>query len=264
MTAVHRLIRPRTSCTRLFYSRRQAYMNEALDIMQTGPLGVNTYVIPLAEGMAVVVDPAACAFTHDEDKITGRLRSTGRTPCGICITHGHFDHITGIGALKKAFPSCPVAIHRDDSRALGAGAASVQAPALETMGLEQFLAALHDVPLADVTFMGGETLDSVFSGNRGTQPANGVLPDAVRRDLAGWRIIHTPGHSAGSVCLYSAERKELISGDTLFYQSYGRTDLGGDENAIIRSLSMLRDTVPGDTKVYPGHGEYGFRLSDGL
>ena len=237
-------------------------MKEQITALQTGPFGVNTYIIPLADSYVLVVDPAACAFTRDADKITGWLRSHGRTPAGIFITHGHFDHITGIAELRKAYPQCPAAIHRDDACALGPGAAAAQAQALETMGLSKFLPALASVPEADVTFTGGETLDKVFGKTAGGRES--PLQEDVLKALAQWRIIHTPGHSPGSVCLYSAERNELISGDTMFYRSYGRTDLGGDENAIIRSLVMLKDTIPGETLVYPGHDYYGFTFSEGI
>jgi len=76
-----------------------------------------------------------------------------------------------------------------------------------------------------------------------------------------WKILHTPGHSPGSICLYSETQKTLICGDTLFYMGWGRTDFyNGDENAIMRSLKRLC-LLPSDTMVFPGHGRYGFTLS---
>ncbi len=226
---------------------------EKLTVLQTGPLGVNTYIIPLAQDAVIVADPAACAFSHDETKITDWLTEHRKIPAVIFITHGHFDHITGLPALKKAYPHCPAAIHRDDAHALGSTAGQSQISALGTMGLGQLEAALQHIPAADITFSGGETLDAVVKDCR---------KNDVKNALAQWKIIHTPGHSKGSVCLYSEKRKELISGDTLFYRSCGRTDLGGDENAIIRSLVTLRETLPPDTRVYPGHDYYGFTLAD--
>ena len=77
-----------------------------------------------------------------------------------------------------------------------------------------------------------------------------------------WQVIETPGHTQGSSCLYNEKEKLLISGDTLFWNSYGRTDLfGGDETQMIKSLKYLL-SLPTDVKVFPGHGKYGFALSE--
>jgi hydroxyacylglutathione hydrolase len=225
---------------------------EELTVLHTGPLGVNTYIVPLTMDTVVIIDPAACAFTNDETKITDWLRVHNKTPAGIFITHGHFDHITGLPALKKEYPQCSVAIHKDDANALGSTSARSQSSALGAMGLEQFTAALEGMPAADVTFSDRETLDTVFTGNdTGTAYA-----------LSKWKIIHTPGHSRGSVCLYSESGKKLISGDTLFYRSCGRTDLGGNEDEMMHSIAMLRKMIPPETVVYPGHDYYGFTFAE--
>ena len=79
----------------------------------------------------------------------------------------------------------------------------------------------------------------------------------------GWKVLHTPGHSPGSICLYNKAQNALISGDTLFaYGNYGRTDMyGGDESSIIHSLSRLKDEISYDTLVYPGHDSFGFEFN---
>ena len=98
------------------------------------------------------------------------------------------------------------------------------------------------------------------------QPACDTL---LREDMTifGWKVLHTPGHTPGSVCLYKADAGEdgrglLISGDTLFdYGGYGRTDMyGGDEIEIHKSLSRLQKEIPSGTLVYPGHDSFGFEL----
>ena len=69
-------------------------------------------------------------------------------------------------------------------------------------------------------------------------------------------MLHTPGHTAGSVCYYIEEEGLLFSGDTLFYESYGRTDLPtGSSSAIINSLTEVVFALPEETRVWPGHGE---------
>ncbi|MBP3709222.1 MAG: MBL fold metallo-hydrolase [Treponema sp.] len=221
---------------------------ESLVVLNTGPLGVNTYIVPLAKDAVLIVDPAACTFTDDETKITGWLDEHKKRPAGIFLTHSHFDHITGLAVLKKAFPDCAIAVHKSEACMLN-GEAQVA-----SFGLRQLAAAFQDMPRADKTVAGGETLDAVFTDERDAE---------VAAALSQWKILHTPGHSTGSLCLYNAERGELISGDTVFYRSYGRTDLpGGDEAAIHKSLLTLKETLPRDTRVYPGHDYYGFPLSE--
>ena len=96
-----------------------------------------------------------------------------------------------------------------------------------------------------------ELLDEVAK-----QPAADTeLTDGM--EIEGWRVIHTPGHTPGSICLYNAAEKALISGDTMFaYGGYGRTDMyGGDEARIRHSLALLQERIPAGTHVYPGHDE---------
>lgn len=223
----------------------------------------NTWIVPLAGSAVLVVDPAACEYAHDAGRITAWLSEHGRVPVGIFLTHGHFDHIAGTAVLKRAFPSCRIAVHGADSRMAGAEAAEVQGATLEWMGIPSARRMLRSLPDADVLLSGGETLDSVFPAAE--EPSLAADAEEIAAALSRWRVLHTPGHTPGSVCLYSGERNQLISGDTVFYRTYGRTDLeGGSESEMARSLSFLRKTLPQDAAVYPGHDEYGFSLSKTL
>ena len=163
---------------------------ETLTILRTGPLGVNTYIVPLAGDAVYVVDPAACALSGDETEITGWLAEHKKEPRAIVLTHGHFDHILGLPILKRAYPACPIAVHKDDACLFGG--ASAQIESLRLMGLEAVAAALRDMPLPDLTFSGGETLGEVVPSK-----------EDVRASLSQWKTVHTPGHTPGSVCLYS-------------------------------------------------------------
>lgn len=256
----------------------------------TGALGVNTYIVPLDGDEVFIVDPAACSETGDENLITGWLSSHGKKPVGIFLTHGHFDHITGIKAIVSAYPDCPVAIHKFDENSFNEDDESSAYAMVVMFRVRSLVSALTGLVRPNILFAGGETLDRIFKASAGGVSAGadslasgdasaggGALASGdtlANADssananssvsaLSSWKIIHTPGHSPGSCCLYSQKENSLISGDTMFYHSWGRTDLaGGNEAQLQKSLSMLRKTIPPETKVYPGHDTYGFRLGD--
>ena len=215
-----------------------------IHVLHTGVLRVNTLVVPTEGGKCFVVDPAACAVTGDENLILDYLK-THKLECeGIVLTHSHFDHVTGIAPLKAAFPKVQICIH------------SLEAGELGGKG------SLGPMNTSVLRFFGAQELMSVVAN----QPA----ADTILRDgmtIFGWKVLHTPGHTPGSICLYKEEAGEggrglLISGDTLFdYGGYGRTDMyGGDEEEIHRSLTRLHGEIPAGTLVYPGHDNFGFML----
>jgi len=168
---------------------------------------------------AVVADPADNAAY-----VLNKCRELEVTPVAILLTHGHFDHILAVKDICRAFP-CTVYAGREEERLL-------QDPSLN------------------------------LSGSIGTEQT-GIEADVLVKDndvisLIGfeWKVLETPGHTAGSVCYYVESERVLISGDTLFANSLGRTDLPtGDERAIVQSITEKLLTLPEDTMVYPGHGE---------
>lgn len=213
-----------------------------IQVLNTGPFQVNTLIVRLNQNDVFVVDPAACFLTCDENKITDFLLKNNLNPKAVILTHGHFDHITGTGILKEKFPDVPLICHKSDENLVGKNAYKAQFKSLEYMGAQDIALALKNFPEPDILIEDKTELKD-------------LLPD--------WNFIHTPGHTPGSCCLFNKNKSLFISGDTLFFQSYGRTDLeGGNQQLMEQSLKMIANTIPKETLVFPGHGKFGFRLEE--
>ena len=204
----------------------------AIHIIRTGFLRVNTLVVPLGNGRCFVVDPAACAPSGDEHAVTDYLKAHKLDCTAIILTHSHFDHITGIAGVKAAFPHAKIAIHKAELNELTNPPGPMNSSVLRFFGMPELLDEVAKQPAPDT-----------------------VLTDGM--EIEGWSVIHTPGHTPGSICLYNAAENALISGDTMFaYGGYGRTDMyGGDEAQIRHSLALLQERIPAGTHVYPGHDQ---------
>lgn len=154
---------------------------------------------------------------HEGERIIALLAKNSLEPMGILLTHAHFDHITGTAALQKEFPSLPVYVGTPD------------------------------------TVMFGHP----FNQMSGEYPSIGTpanIHDASELTIC--EVIKTPGHTPGGVCYYFPEDKLLLSGDTLFAGSVGRTDFpGGSMAELLNSLRKLME-LPDDTLVIPGHGDF--------
>lgn len=190
-----------------------------LNVFTSGPLDTNAYVVACEEtGKAWVVD--APEGSHDE--ICSFIQDNKLTCDKIVLTHSHWDHIADVASLKESL-RVSVAVHKEDE-------GNVVSPGSD--GLPLYFSIKGVQP--DEILHGQEEL---FLGNIKV------------------RIIHTPGHSHGSICLYLQEHKCLISGDTLFQGSMGRIDLPtSDPEKMWSSLKMLAQ-LPKDLTVYPGHGD---------
>jgi len=153
-------------------------------------------------------------------RILSFLHEKQLSPAGVLLTHAHFDHIGGIPELQAAFPDLPVFVHPDDVAA--------------------FTHPMNRLP-PDYPAIG--------------MPEN--IQDVTRTSELGFlSIIETPGHTPGGVCYYLPAERLLLSGDTLFAGSVGRTDLpGGDMSTLRHSLERLK-SLPPDTRVIPGHGMF--------
>lgn len=178
-----------------------------------GPLEVNTYVVGLGgSGECVLIDPGA-EFAAVEGAVCSRRVSA------VLLTHAHFDHML----YARPWLECgaKLYVHELDVPALGD-------PELNMSGV---IGAKLTLPEPDAIVREG---------------------DIVREAGLELTVLHTPGHTPGSVCYQSG--KTLFSGDTLFYRSYGRVDLPGGSN-IQMALSLKRlMALDGATIAYPGHG----------
>ncbi len=181
--------------------------------LPVGSLETNCYIVA-SDRDCLVIDPGDDAGIILE--VVGR---EGLRVHGIVLTHGHFDHYLAAGEVQEA-TGCPVYV----------GAADL--PSLKDPGwMAEYMPPGHVMPEDVRVLSDGDTVEA------------GVLS---------FRVIHTPGHSPGSICLYSPG--VLFSGDLLFNGSVGRTDLpGGDSRAMRESLRKV-GMFPDDTVVYPGHG----------
>lgn len=182
-----------------------------------GSLGTNCYLIENEEAKElVIVDPATCP-----DYVVSHVKTHGYTPKAILLTHGHFDHVMGIEGWVREF-HIPVYLHEEEKKIL-------EDPALNLSGM-----------------FGGS-----YAYNQVT-----CLKDGEMLEVAGFKfkVIHTPGHTAGGCCYYEEAEKILISGDTLFCQSVGRSDFPtGSMATLVRSIKEKLFPLPDDVMVYPGH-----------
>lgn len=177
---------------------------------------------------AIVVDPA-----DKGANIYAALQKNGFRVAGILLTHGHFDHIWGLDALRDA--------------ANGAAEADGREPVKAYASQEE--RELLKSPQMNVSEQAGRACATY---------ADVYVKDGEEISLAGMtcKVIVTPGHTAGGCCYYFAEAGILVSGDTLFAESVGRTDFPtGSMGTLVRSIKEKLFVLPEDTRVYPGHGE---------
>ena len=185
--------------------------------IQVGSFEVNCSLLE-NEGKALIIDPG-----QEADRIIAALENKGWEPEAILLTHGHFDHINGIPGLLERFPDLPVYVSEEDAKVMS-----------------------HPM----------NSLPPEYSPV--TVPSKNLKTDLRNSSFSilhsSFTVVPTPGHTPGGVCYFLPQEKLLLSGDTLFAGSIGRTDLpGGDMATLMRSLDSLR-SLPEDTVVIPGHG----------
>jgi hydroxyacylglutathione hydrolase len=190
-----------------------------LETFPVGPLQCNCSILGDEEAReAIVIDPG-----DEISRIHSRLTELGLKLKQILITHAHIDHVGGALKLKR-LTGAPILMNEND---------------LTMLSMMDVQAAWLGIPTPEVA------------------SPDAVLADGLKVGLDRYpaQVLHTPGHTQGSVCLHFAPFKMVFAGDTLFAGSIGRTDLpGGNGRQIISSIRASLLTLPEETRVIPGHG----------
>jgi hydroxyacylglutathione hydrolase len=203
-----------------------------LERVVVGPVKTNCYIYSSSKKECIVIDPG-----WDEKDIAAHVDVLNMVPVGIALTHGHVDHVAALGRLKTLYEergySLKIAIHTSDRKFLGPKSEAAHREYMSAEDIALFGNPL-DLPKPDVKLKEGDKV--------------------LDTDLV---VIETPGHTLGSVCFYSEREGILLSGDTLFFESAGRTDLkGGSEKKLRESIQKKLMTLPLETRVFPGHGPF--------
>ncbi|MBE6353706.1 MBL fold metallo-hydrolase [Treponema sp.] len=229
-----------------------------ISVIHTGPYGVNTLIVPLSGPYVFVVDPACCSQCGDERAVTSFLKNNSYIPLAFILTHGHYDHVAGLPVMKEAYPDVPVLIHEKDRERIGKSGFDFQSADIAAAGLSSLAEVYKNLPESDGNLTDGSNLYDCLKES-GVTAGNAEAEEALKK----WSVLWTPGHTMGSVCLYNEESEEFISGDTVFYGAWGRTDLaGGSDSLMADSLKKIYRTVKDSALVYPGHDYCGFELKE--
>lgn len=195
-------------------------MSLVLESFPVGALGCTCSIVGCTEtGEALVIDPGG-----DVDEIVAKLDKLGLKAKFLLHTHAHFDHIMGSRGMREK-TGAHICLHKEDE-------------------------FLYNMLLKQASMFGLAADEPL--------PVDKFLCDEEEVNFGGFKtsVIHTPGHTPGSLC-FSLEDKDslLFSGDTLFNHSIGRTDLwGGSFDTIIKSISQRLFQLDDSTRVIPGHG----------
>lgn len=187
------------------------------------PVQENTYVVYNEKLDCCIIDPG-CYFASEEQDLKDFIEQNQLKPIYLLNTHCHLDHIFGNRFIHKQY-GLPLYLHKLEKQVLEYGPAAGQ---LWQMPFDNYDGELKFLDDGDIIKVGDDELHVLF----------------------------TPGHSPGSISFYSKENKFVISGDVLFQDSIGRTDLpGGDFTVLEESIKLKLYTLPEDVVVYPGHGD---------
>lgn len=186
------------------------------------PLQENTYILYNQHRQCIIIDPG-CFFANEQQELKDFIDKHQFHPVKLINTHCHLDHVFGNRFVAETY-QLPLCIHESEL------------PVLEHAPVSGLMYSMpFDNYVGDFIFL--KEGDEIEFGDEKL------------------KVLHTPGHSPGSISLYAEDSFFIISGDVLFKNSVGRTDLpGGDMNTLFTSIRTKLFTLPNDTTVYSGHG----------
>jgi hydroxyacylglutathione hydrolase len=187
------------------------------------PIAENTYVLYNETGDCIIIDPG-CYFGNERRELSDYISENGLRPKYLLNTHCHLDHVFGNKFIHETWQLEPY-IHADEQLVLeNAPMAGLR----WGMPFDNYKGPLHFLREGDLIRLGNDVL----------------------------KVLYTPGHSPGHICFYCGQQQFIIGGDVLFRLGVGRTDLpGGDFDTLVSSIRNQLFVLPGETVVYPGHGE---------
>ena len=193
-----------------------------IEIFIFNPFRENTYILYNERREAIIID-AGAYFAEEAQTLNDFISQEKLQPKLLLNTHCHLDHIFGCKAIAEKY-NLELAFHKNDEPLFASGEQTGRQYGLPFEACKEKINFLND---GETIFLGEDKLQVIF----------------------------TPGHSPGSVCFYCAEQNFLISGDVLFHESIGRTDLaGGNHEQLLQSIKKKLFILPDETVVYPGHG----------
>ena len=188
------------------------------------PYQENTYIVSDETNECVIIDCGAL-FDNEQLALTEYIEENRLTPVQLLCTHGHFDHCVGIDMVYQQYGLKPL-IHSQDAQLLE----QLADQAMYFLGIE------YDREVPPI----GKLIDE---------------KDVINFGNHRFTILHTPGHTPGSILFYCEEEHCVFSGDTLFQMSIGRTDFpGGSYQDMMNSLRLITTQLPEETVVWSGHG----------
>jgi glyoxylase-like metal-dependent hydrolase (beta-lactamase superfamily II) len=199
-----------------------------IDRLVLGEFETNCYILRSSDKATdcLIIDTGL-----DVRELLTFLEDNKLMPKALVITHGHIDHIAGVEKLRTRYPDIAVYIHKLDAETLTDST-------------------------SNLSFM-LDSADSQTDRSFSTKKADYLVdePDVIEAAGIKLKVIHTPGHTPGGMCLYCEKENTVFVGDTLFADSVGRTDFpGGNMRQLIEGIKNKLLTLPDDTVVYPGHG----------
>ncbi len=195
-----------------------------IQVFTFSPVQENTYVLHNENNNAIIIDPG-CYFTAEEETLKNFIDEKKLNVVKLLNTHCHLDHVFGNKYIYKTYNIIPI-IHKNEEQMLKLAPLSA-----EKWGLpfDNYKGELSFVEEGEIIFL----------------------------DVDELLVIAAPGHSPGHICFYCKKQNFIIGGDVLFYESIGRTDLPlCNHDDLIRNIKTKIFTLPDETIVYSGHGQY--------